>query len=519
MQLDWKLTWQRKAEARVVEGKDASKIPGLSIIDSKVSGPWDAVSTYLQRPGPFKLPTEAMLEQVPRVGGNTEGLREFQVIGIRYILDRWETIGSVLLADDMGLGKTAQTIRAADEVGGTRLVVAPRTVIETWKNEIKKWSKNLSVRNIKTREQAGTYGNRMNPAMHSWVLISYDLLAYLATGFRPTTLIIDEAHNFAGRTAKRGKKLKHFAALAENRIALTGTPIWSRPRDFWMLFKILFGSTFGGQFDFDEAYCGGKINEYGGMDNKGATNPKELKHRVAFYMLRRLKRDVAKELPAVTRTVRWVDPVQSATSAMKKAFLHRSKGDYYRALAASADAKLEAAMEAATDARDFLLVTGTRAHARYMHQELNKRDVPCELITGEVSPRLREVLMRKAAKKKHGVVATIDVCREGVDGYQHVTSNGIMHTLDFVPNKILQYEGRLNRIGQTLPVSITYILMRESMDAWVNETVVNKLDQWKSVIDETGEGLNNTMKGKAANQSDEDLEKEVLRQIYRSFKP
>ncbi len=502
--------WQ--AETVAIKGRDATNIPSLIVDGVRVRGPWDAVSLYVQRDhSKFIMPDGLCTDtNFPRWGRN---VRDFQNVGINFILHRWSHVGAALLADDMGLGKTLQAIKAADVQGGLRLVVCPRSVALTWVAEIAKWSKDIKLKNIRTREEAGT-----DLTSYKWVILSYDLLPYLATNLRAATLILDEAHNFAGRKAKRGKKLLHFANLAENKLALTGTPIWSRPKDYWMLFKALFGSTFGNSWDFDHAYCGAFLNEHGGLSNKGATRTRELKHRVAFYQLRRLKKDVAKELPALTRVIRWVDADKRATAAMKNAYLHRNKGQQYKALQATLDAKLEAAMSAAKDARRFLLVTSEKKYAKFMHQALNNDDVPCQLLTGEVSPKQRHALIKLAAAKKQGIVATIDVCKEGVDGLQHVTSNGICHALDFVPLKLLQWEARLNRIGQREPVTITYIMMKESMDSWVNETVISKLDQWHALVDgEEKNSLKGSLTGRKKNQTDEELETAVLRSIYKEM--
>lgn len=496
-------------QARVQFSGDVTNIPGLKTDGQTISGPWDAVDLALQRKeSKYILPVELAAFDSPNTYA---GARTFQNFGINWLLHRWAHCGSAILADEMGLGKTLQSIKAADVKGGVRLVVCPRSVANTWQAEIKKWSNEQTVVNVKTREEAGA----LVATEPCWLLSSYDLMPYLNPELRATTLIIDEAHNFAGRKAKRGKRLLHFANMAKQRLAITGTPIWSRPRDYWMLFKVLFGSNFGNAWDFDHAYCGAVLNEHGGLENKGATRTRELKHRVSFYQLRRLKRDVAKELPALTRTVRWIEGDPKAAAAMKNAYLHRNKGAQYRALRATLDAKLEPAMDVARDAKSFLLVTSEKKYAQFMQQKLENEGTPCSLLTGDVAPKLRTALIADAAKKRHGIVATIDCIKEGVDGLQHVASTGIVHALDFVPLKLLQMEARLNRIGQKDPVQWIYIMMQESMDMWVNETVVNKLAQWTALFDDVaGANLKGKLQGRTSNQTDDEAEAEVLKQIY-----
>src|SRR5258706_11869770 len=110
-----------------------------------------------------------------------------------------------------------------------------------------------------------------------------------------------------------------------------------------MLFRALFGSSVGSAWDFDVAYSGGTLNEHGGLDNKGATRTRELKFRVQFHQLRRLKKDVAVELPAFTRTVRWGDADMKASAPMKNAYPHRNKRAQWKALIGTLDAQMPAA--------------------------------------------------------------------------------------------------------------------------------------------------------------------------------
>lgn len=494
--------------APIIEGTDGTNIPGLKICtDNKVRGPIDAVSVYFKRAGGigFNQPVAIPLRN--------KRLREFQRTGSGFILNNWQHSGSAMLTDEMGLGKTLQAIAATDAIGSClNLIVAPRSVALTWRKEIKKWSHG-AIRIIRTRDEAEQWQGQAR-----WTVVSYDLLQSLHSRIY-TTIIIDEAHNFSGRTAKRGKALKKFCALAENRLALTGTEIWSRPRDYWFLFHCLFGTTFGNRWDFDHAYCDATENEHGGLNNSGASRLAELRHRVSFYRLRRLKRDVARELPKSSRDIRWIDGTPKATALMKAAFLHRNRGAYQKALAATLDDKMEAAIECASEAKKFLLFTWTKRHAASMYRTLNENGTPCFLLTGDVSAVKRAALISLAAKKGYGIVATLDTLKEGVDGLQHVANIGIFHALDFVPLKLLQGEKRLDRIGQTLPVQWIYILMKESMDVWINETVLSKLKQWEALMGEDeGKVLKDGLAGKKSGQSDADLERAVFKQIYRAHK-
>lgn len=503
-----------RVDATLLDGIDASFIPGLRLTEAGITGPIDAVATYYRR-GKRSAKFKEVRDQLELAIAHHPKLYDFQNQGVSFIQNRWAHSGSAMLTDEMGLGKTAQAITAARISGGSTLVVCTRSVVATWEKQLATWYPKAKVRVLEDREETAL----TLPKDHTVTLVTYELLQYLEVAHW-NNVIIDEAHNFSGRMTKRGAALKQICAMARNRLAMTGTEIWSRPRDYWFLFSCLFGSAFGGKTDFDLAYCDGKPAQVGDnqwIDNSGVSRADELKFRVGFYRLRRLKKDVAAELPACSRDIRWIDSEKKPTALMRVAILGKQRGAYAKALEATLTAKMEPCMEAAAEAGQFLLFTWRKDHAKYMHRILNERGVKCGLLTGEVSPKVRSLTIAKAAKEQHGIVATLGVASTGVDGLQHVASTGIMHSLSFVPLEMLQAEKRLDRIGQTAPVRWLYFLMKESMDVWVNETVLSKLDQWADLIgggrDEAG-----AMRKKLGPDFDEKLERETFREIYKMSK-
>lgn len=488
-------------------------IPGLNAGDvSRVSGTVDALSCYLMRNNRGIIPRKEL--KGPKIPPDAR-LRDYQNDGLRFILARWRAVAGCLLADDMGLGKTATTIVAAERVWQEKrsvLVACPGAVRLTWEKEIKAWATRKDVAVISSSKDAAALNTS---ALPSWIVTSYDLMKSIPT-FMPLVTIFDEAHNFSGRNAKRSKRLQELCALSYYRIALTGTPIWSRPRDYWQLLACLFGSTFGNSWDFDHAYCDAKPGTHGGLDNAGISRSKELRHRVRFYQLRRLKRDVAKDMPALTRTVVHVPPTAAATHEFKSAMLHRQKGSAYKALEATLEAKMEPVMQYAADAGRFLISTWQKKHAYFMAEELNKRGTPCLLITGDLSDKARKLAVEEAVARKCGIVATIDSTGTGVDGLQHVASVGLMHALDYVPLKLRQMEARLARMGQKDPVQWIYFVMKETMDAHVENTVLNKLDQWSDLFGtDEAKDISHALSGTSNSKSIADVEREALALIYQ----
>jgi SWI/SNF-related matrix-associated actin-dependent regulator 1 of chromatin subfamily A len=375
------------------------------------------------------------------------------------------------------------------------LVVAPASVRRGWVREFKKWAE-LDVLLVETGKQAKAVGAA------KVVITSYELAKKLDVRFCPHMMVMDEAHLLRGRLASRSNFLLELSRVASYKMALTGTPIWSRPRDFWMLLKILFGYRFGTADQFDYAYCGAYTNQWGGKVNKGATRLDELKLRLSYAMLRRTKEQVASELPPMTREIRWVEAKREATKALEAAVLKQLS--FPDALNATLDAKIDVAVEAATSAGRFLLFTWQKRHAQLLHEKLTADGVECELITGDISHAEREAIVARATLTQCGIVATIDSTNAGVDGLQHIADTVIFHAIDYVPIKMAQAEARLHRIGQKNPVTVIYIAMQDSADQFVVETVIEKLDQWKATMgSDSTSSMNDTLAAPNIKESEE----------------
>lgn len=212
-------------------------------------------------------------------------LREYQKIGVQWLLFLRELGMGGILADDMGLGKTLQIITylsAIKEKKGLKLIIVPKTLMYNWRNEFKKFAPNLNVSIVEGK--AAVRKEIIESSESGDVLIStYGLLVKdeeLYKDISIDTLVIDEAQNiknFLSRTADSVKKIK-----ADIRIALTGTPIENNTLELWSIFDFVFPGYLGKHTKFLKKY---------------SENLKELKEMIAPFILRRLKGEVLDELP------------------------------------------------------------------------------------------------------------------------------------------------------------------------------------------------------------------------------
>lgn len=227
-------------------------------------------------------------------------LREYQKTGFRWMktLDKCGFGG--ILADDMGLGKTIQVIALFEDTYSSgekapSLVVCPASLVYNWEQEIQKFAPDLKVRSV-----VGTGPQRLellekikeDPSGCQILITSYDLLKrdiahYEGIDFR--FQIIDEAQYIKNATTQSARSVK--AVQVRSRFALTGTPIENRLGELWSIFDFLMpGFLFGNQY-FRKEY------EVPITKDRDEQVLKRLKGLIGPFILRRVKKDVLKELP------------------------------------------------------------------------------------------------------------------------------------------------------------------------------------------------------------------------------
>lgn len=214
----------------------------------------------------------------------TATLRDYQREGVAWLGFLREAKLGALLADDMGLGKTLQTLCA---VRGRTLVVAPTSVLHNWAAEANKFRPSLSVATYHGPKRA--LDPNADITLTTYALLRLDLDKLRAQ--RWDTIVLDEAQAIKNPDSKVARAA--FEIEADFRIALTGTPVENRLDDLWSQLHFLNRGLLGGRGDFGERYV--KPIEAGDASSAAA-----LRSRVGPFLLRRLKRDVATELPPRT---------------------------------------------------------------------------------------------------------------------------------------------------------------------------------------------------------------------------
>lgn len=490
-------------------------IPGVTWnrATGSYEGPTEAINiaaTLLESAGVAKLQPAGSLT-LPQYFAHgpveTPGLRDYQFEGASWISHMLAASGAALLADEMGIGKSAQAIAAADPLLGRVLIIAPAIVVPHWEAQITRWAQHFGIEGEFGEPPANTTRKprRLEWAatQKRWHVTSYEMAAKRDDLASFPTVILDEIHYLKNAGTPRTRKLRDaFAACGDARprlVGLSGTPMTVRPRDLWSVLDTLFPGRWGSFWQFTKRYCGGHYREIPGLpssvwDCDGRSHEGELSSRLAHYMLRRTKADVALELPPRERIMLEVELPAAAAKDFEAARIAlagaRDSTSLARLLSSTEDHKVDAACKLAAEVIEAggrpLLFTTRRTTAKELAIRLC-----CPHVDGETPIESR----RSALLQGSGPgVATIQSVTTGIDLTEFTCA--IFVGLDWVPSTLLQAEARIHRIGQLQNTTIYYLIGIGTADEAVRERVIERLETASSLLGgDVGDGMGEMLRG------------------------
>lgn len=220
-------------------------------------------------------------------------------------------------SDDRGLGKTLEALSVAEAAGCRKvLIVCPGYLKAGWSRELWKWAGQLSVitRGERNRREIQIDNFFGNPEL-KYLIVNYEMLRPKKTsGGFPQLLeynwdcvIFDEAHRLKGRSSQWTEGAKQFRKVPKIQF-LTGNPIANSPDDIWQLLNLIEPTKFTSYWAFVEYYCN-IVDTFFGKEIAGVNKARmaQLQYSLQPYMLRRLKEEVAPELPEKLHNVIEVD--------------------------------------------------------------------------------------------------------------------------------------------------------------------------------------------------------------------
>ncbi|XP_030457825.2 protein PHOTOPERIOD-INDEPENDENT EARLY FLOWERING 1 isoform X6 [Syzygium oleosum] len=233
-------------------------------------------------------------------------LREYQHIGLDWLVTMYEKRLNGILADEMGLGKTIMTIallaHLACEKGiwGPHLIVVPTSVMLNWETEFLKWCPAFkiltyfgSAKERKFKRQGWLKPNSFHVCITTYRLVIQDCKVFKRKKWK--YLILDEAHLIKNWKSQRWQTLLNFHS--RRRILLTGTPLQNDLMELWSLMHFLMPHVFQSHQEFKDWFCNPISGMVDGQEKVNKEVVDRLHNVLRPFILRRLKRDVEKQLP------------------------------------------------------------------------------------------------------------------------------------------------------------------------------------------------------------------------------
>ncbi|XP_028331371.1 helicase SRCAP [Gouania willdenowi] len=262
-----------------------------------------ATAESLQPKG-YTLATTKVKTPIPFLLHGT--LREYQHIGLDWLVTMFEKKLNGILADEMGLGKTIQTIallaHLACEKGnwGPHLIIVPTSVMLNWEMELKRWCPGFKIltyfgsqKERKLKRQGWTKPNAFHVCITSYKLVLQDHQAFRRKSWR--YLILDEAQNIKNFKSQRWQSLLNFNS--HRRLLLTGTPLQNSLMELWSLMHFLMPHVFQSHREFKEWFSNPLTGMIEGSQEYNEGLVKRLHKVLRPFLLRRIKADVEKQMP------------------------------------------------------------------------------------------------------------------------------------------------------------------------------------------------------------------------------
>ncbi|KAJ4331168.1 transcriptional regulator [Didymella glomerata] len=248
------------------------------------------------------------------VGGT---LKEYQIKGLQWMISLYNNNLNGILADEMGLGKTIQTISLITYLiekkhqPGPFLVIVPLSTLTNWTSEFEKWAPSVSKIVYKgPPNQRKQFQQQIRWGQFQVLLTTYEFIIKdrpILSKIKWVHMIVDEGHRMKNANSKLSSTITQYYTT-RFRLILTGTPLQNNLTELWAMLNFVLPTIFKSATSFDEWFNTPFANT-GGQDKMELTEEEQLLvirrlHKVLRpFLLRRLKKDVEKDLPDKTERV------------------------------------------------------------------------------------------------------------------------------------------------------------------------------------------------------------------------
>jgi superfamily II DNA or RNA helicase len=454
------------------------------------------------------------LQSLP-LGSLETVLRPYQKEGVYWLHFLAENRLGGILADEMGLGKTVQALAFLRTVAGTSLIVCPASLLFNWRREAARFVPELK---LLTLEGADRHARFNELSQHNLVLTSYPLLrrdSVLYREFHFGAVVLDEATHIKNPDTQNAQAA--MALRGNHRFVLTGTPVENSVRDLWSIMNFALPGYLGDRDEFRERY------EL--PISRGSQPERErLAKRLRPVMLRRLKREVARDLPEKIEQIAFCDltaeqrelyaklqregrqKVETLASEKKSGAarvamltvllrLRQACGDL-RLLGETPEnrsGKLDLLMELIEEAMDgghrMLVFSQFVTMLRLIEEELKSEEINYCYLDGETKDRARVVDQFQSGSE---IPVFLISLKAGGTGLNLSAADTVLHVDPWWnPAVEDQATDRAHRIGQTQVVTSYKLITRGT----VEEKILDLQKKKREIIDATVESEEPLMTG------------------------
>ncbi len=429
-------------------------------------------------------------------------LRDYQLVGVKWLYNIYKCGFGGILADEMGLGKSIQLIYLIkliikENKDAKILIVAPTSLIYNWKNEFDKFGSELKykvfadTKNVRKQELAST--NDINIYITTYGLLREDREIYADMSF--SLLAVDEAQNIKNIHAQMTKVVKSINA--DCKIALTGTPLENSVLELWSIFDFIMPGYLINIMNFQKKY---NIKEVGDNDLKRLDN---LKLQIKPFILRRKKKDVVKELPDKIENNIYID-LNSEQKKVYVAQLEKTKKEIdeliklgevqnssfkilqlltrlrqlcidpkivyenYKGSSAKIENLVEIVKGVIENGHKILLFTSFKTALDIVNREFSNNGISTYVLNGEVTAKKRALLVDKFNSDDTNVF--LIMLKAGGTGLNLTSADVVIHLdLWWNPQVENQATDRAHRIGQKNSVEVIKLICKGTIEERILE--------------------------------------------------
>lgn len=410
------------------------------------------------------------------------------------------------------------------------LVICPASLKYNWENEIK-----MSIPYASVSVYEGGEPNLTT----DWLIINYDMITKKLDQLLSRQwahMICDEAHKLKSHKANWSKSVLELSQKCVNRVTLlTGTPLMNKPDDLIMPLRIIgkMNSHFKNISNFQNRYCNMSSKTYGKKTYRVSGEPTNLselnQHLRNGIMIRRLKKDVLKELPPMTRSIihlkidnrseyekaerdivayvrefaandkRFLETLKDLREEDREQALREHVNDKaYKAARAEILVQINHLRQIAAKGKlaqvkkwvEEFLESGEKLLIFGYYQSVVEEFGKCfnaPMIYGTVDAKLRQKYVEAFQNDSETNLLVLNMDSGGVGLTLTAASNSVFVELNWNPARITQAEARINRIGQKFPQTIYYFIDPTTIDSYMMDMVLAK----QQIINEAIDGNEN----------------------------